>query len=322
MRLGEIRNILREVVNDSDQIAIEHEPLFGGQAQLVKNYGSLISALDILAEQNWNDVGYSQIEEIKKEYGSEVLKVQLPQEQFNQLNSYLSSLNAKLPLYLSILDTMVDDQDEKTLNIKLPDSISSLNDLNSTNKKLEDLFKKFNLSGEFKFKGFDKGTSWYEVLVTSEVLYRYVIACLGVALLIVQFKKTYYESEQAKLNYLATLKENDKPKEVEQKKHSDRYIDVSLEEKVKKIVHEIEETNGKTFPELKSNLVLATKDLVEHLNDGVEFHLSLNPPEYAQEKGAQIVIDYKSMPKLGVKEKPKQIEDRIETVDEKEKNDK
>jgi hypothetical protein len=311
MRLGEIRNILWQVISeDENKMIIEHEPIFGGQAQIVKNYGLLIPALDMLSEQSWNQLDYSPIKAIKEEYGEDKSTAQLTQEKFNQLNSYISSLNSKLPFYVSILETMVDDQDEKVINIKLPSEVNSLADLEKINKDLQTLFKKFNLAGEFKFLGFDKGSSWYEILITAETLYRYFISCLDTALAVLNLKKTYCESEQAKLNYRASLRDGEKYDEKEQTKHNEKYMDVYLEDKIEKIIKNVNETNGKTPQELHTNLIMATKELVKQLGEGVEFHLSLNPPEYVEEGISSLKIDYKNMPaiKAPTDKKPKQVE--------------
>jgi hypothetical protein len=55
---------------------------------------------------------------------------------------------------------------------------------------------------------------------------------------------------------------------------------------------------------------MATKDLVKLLGDGVEFHLSFNPPEYANEKLGILNIDYSKMTEVEVdkNKKPKQVE--------------
>lgn len=298
MRLGEIRNIIHEVLTDENKLFIEHESIFGGQAQQINNYNKLISALDILSEQSWNDVSYEEIESIKKEFDEDVESVQVSQDIFNKINNYINNVNNKLPYYISILDTMVEDQDEKVINIKLPNKIKSLQDLDQINKNLETLFKKLNVGGEFQFKGFDTGTEWYIILLTTEILYRYFIGCLDVALKMVTLKKTYYESKQAKLSYLTSLEKLEDYNIADQNKFSDRYIEVSLAEEVKQITSRVGNSNGKTGPELESQLIMATTELVKQLGDGVEFHLSLNPPKYVEEKQMGITIDYKKMPAI------------------------
>lgn len=306
MRLGEIKNIIGKTLNDKNQIVFEIETIFSGQAYLIKNYVEVINALKILVDQDWNEIEPAPIRTLL-EAEEQKNPVQITSQEYNKLNSYISALNSKLPLYFSILETMVDKQDEKTINIKLPDKIKSLKDLESFNKRIEVIFKRFNLAGKFELKGFDKGTSWYEILITGELLYRYFLACLAVAIGIVHLKKTFYEAENAKLAYKAAIKEEKKSEE----DFLEEIVEIKLDDELKRIITEIGDRNGKTMPELKSQLISATKDLVKELGEGTEFHLSFNPPAYAKEELGNLMIDYSKMPKAEIetKEKPKQLDE-------------
>jgi len=309
MRIGEIRNIIGRVLSDNHQIAIEQEDLYGGQAHNVKNYGDLIQALNILSEQNWNNQNYDEIEKIKEMYGDDVRSVQLPQEQFNQLNSYINEINSKVSLYYEVLDSFVEKQDEKTINIKLPSGLSSLEDLSSANKRLDDIFKLFNVDGEFQFKGFDRGTEWY-VLVGGGVLsYRFVIACIKIGQEYLKMRTEYFKTKQAEIAYEMTLKDEEKKPAGGFEKFKEEWLNRFTRKKVEEAV-EVIGTNGQTQPELASKLVKATTKLVKELDAGAEFHLSLNPPAYAQEHAGSLVIDYKQLAKLKPKEKKevKQVE--------------
>ena len=311
MRLGEIKQKIDRVIAENKNIQLKSEPLYGGQAQKVENYSEVIEVIEYISKLEWSDVkNLEVVEGLLSQYPKGNFTEVLPQDEFNKLNSYVSRINSKLPIYYSILETMVKKQDEQIINIKLPPKINTLSDLDKFNKDLEFLFKKFNLSGEFQFKGFDRGTSWYEILITGTALYKYFIACLGVACGIVHLKKTYYESEQAKLNYLTSIQDGGKANDADQKLYSDKYIDVSLEAKIKEVVSEVKDRHGKEEAELINNLVMATKDLVKELGEGVEFHLSLNPPEYANEKSGRLNIDYSKMPKIESNEvkETKQVE--------------
>jgi len=67
-------------------------------------------------------------------------------EQFNQLKSYVSELNRKLPLFYSILETMTKDQEEQIINIKIPETkISSLKELSEFNNRISKVFEKFRI---------------------------------------------------------------------------------------------------------------------------------------------------------------------------------
>lgn len=322
MRLGEIRNILHEVIKEDNKISIEHEAIFGGQAQTVKNYGPIISALDVLANLSWNETDYAPIELIKKEYGTEVRGVQLPQDKFSQLNAYVVSLNSKLPLYISILETMVQGQDEHTINIKLSDSIKDLNNLTATNTRLGKILDLYNADGQFDFKGFDKGTDWYVVVATGILSYRFFIAGLDISQKYFETRKVYFESENAKLDLQAALDKEDVTK-TDIESYQKRKMELLIKDEVKKAIDKIG-VGANNKNELITKIIKATEKLVKELDEeGTEFHLSLNPPEYANEYMGSLVIDYSKMPVLNNKkeEKAKQIATikEVENVEEDEK---
>jgi hypothetical protein len=231
MRLGEVKQKIDRVIDENKMINIKYQPQYGGQAQLVENYSEIIDALDYLSTLSWSEIKHVEIvKDLLNKYPKGHKDQLLPIEEFNKLNSYVTRINQKLPIYYSILESMTTIQEQQVINIKLPESIRSIKDLEKFNLDLESLFKKFNLAGEFQFVGLDKGSSWYEIFITATALYKYFLACLAVAYAIVKLKKEYYNSELAKLNYLTCLKENEKPNLDEQKKYSGRYIEVSLEE--------------------------------------------------------------------------------------------
>ena len=309
MRLGEIKQKIDRVISENKIIVIKNEPLYGEQAQKVTNYSEIMDVLELLSGLEWNDVQNSEItEQLLRKYPKGNVSEMLPLADYNILTAFIGRINEKLPFYYSILETMVEKQDEQIINIKLSEKVNSLTDLEKFNKDLSSLFKKFNLAGEFQFKGFDNGTSWYEILITGVVLYKYFIACLAVAFAIVELKKTYYDAEQSKLNYLASLRGGEEATEEGRQKFTDRYIKIYLEEKIKEVIEKIGDTNGNAKPEITSHLVMATNELVKQLGEGVEFHLSLNPPQYAREEINSLAIDYKKMPKIDAENsKPKQI---------------
>lgn len=305
MRLGEIRNILWEALTEDNKISLEHEPIFGGQAQIVKNYGPVMSALGLISDLSWNTTDYAPIEAIRNEYDVQLKEIQLPLDKFNQLNSYISSLNANLPVYISILETMVKDQDEKAINIKLPDNIKSLDDLTSFNKRVDKLFKSFQIDGQFEFREFDKGTSWYEIAIIGVYTYHYFIACLKIAQEYFKAESEYFKSREVKISFEASKKRNN---DLTFENYKKEWLEAFIKEEVRSLVEEkIKETNGETNESLQTKLVIATTGLVKELGDGTEFHLSLNPPEYATEQAGQLVIDYKKIQLLKPENKPKQI---------------
>ncbi len=312
MRLGEIKNIINRVINENKQIVIEYEPVYGGQAQSIKNFVEIMKALEVLSEQKWNDLDYSNIQQIRKEYELKNPTI-LPQEKFNQLNSYISSLNSKIPIFYGMLETIVKKQDEKVINIKLP-SVESFSDLSDLNGRLEKLFKKFQIDGDIKFVGFDKGTDWYEILVKGVFTFPFFIACLKVAQEFLKTKTEYYKSKKARLDYLASLKENENFSEEGFEEFKKKRMKLELEFKVKEIIDNIvgnkEDINGKTRKELENQLNKATLHLSNEIEKGLELHLSLNPPKYIREGEGKLEIKYEEIKKILPKEhrKPKQLD--------------
>ena len=72
--------------------------------------------------------------------------------------------------------------------------------------------------------------------------------------------------------------------------------------------------------EVKTKLLVTSKKIAEQLEKGIEFHLSLNPPEYVSEKNNIIEIDYEKIKAIKENEnKPKEITD--ETIENNEEND-
>ena len=209
MRLGEIKNIVNEVIDEANHLFIDHEPIFNGQAQLIKNFAEIMEALEVLSKQKWNDIDYSAIEDIRKEYNTKQNSATLTEEKFNKLNSYVSSINNKMPIFIGILDTMVEKQDTYSINLKLPSNINSLEDLKELSKRLDKLFKQFQVDGEFSFVGFDKGSEWLIFLVGGVLSHTFFIDCLKVAQEIFKTKTEYYKSKTAKMDYQASLKNVD-----------------------------------------------------------------------------------------------------------------
>jgi hypothetical protein len=122
MRLGIIRNNVVKTVNSADQIAVQADAVFGGQAYSIKAYDSLILALEVVSEQEWNDIDFAPVQAIIDNYDIAPTQT-ITNSEYEQLNSYIAAVNQKLPVFLGIIRTMVQEQDPKVINIKLPESI-------------------------------------------------------------------------------------------------------------------------------------------------------------------------------------------------------
>jgi hypothetical protein len=121
----------------------------------------------------------------------------------------------------------------------------------------------------------------------------FFLSCLEIAKNFFETRKAYYESETARLDYKASIKKDEKEDEEMFEAYRERRKKIELEASVKKVVDEIGVgKSGKTHDELKTQLIKATTELVKELEKGTEFHLSLNPPSYANRERQSFVIDY------------------------------
>lgn len=308
MRIGEIRNTLKLVLNEANQIEVKHEVLYGGQAHQVNNFGVLSDALDIIFEQPWNKNDSAPIKELVEKH-KKAPTVVLPASEFNTLNAYVNAINAQIPLYFSVIESLTEKQDQKAVNIRLPKGIHSFGQLNKVNERLDDIFKLVNVDGEFEFASFDKGTEWYTFVSLGILTHSYLFACLKVAQEYLKTRTEFFKSEQARLSYEASLRDDEKASEKGFEEFRDKWLGKFIESQITKVIGEIKKMNGKTEPELHTHLVRATTKLVQELGEGTEFHLSLNPPAYMAEQSGQLTIDYKKIQAALPQEKeaPKQL---------------
>lgn len=320
MRLGEIKQKIDRVVAENFTIVIKNQPLYGEQAQEITNYGDIVEALEILSKFKWNDVTKVEVEEITRVYPKQATSI-LPLADFNKLSAIIGRVNTTLPLYYSILDTMVEKQDEKVINIQLPGKIKSLSDLNEFNTRLSKLLKSFQIDGEFEFQQFDKGTSWYEVCVISVLTYKYFVGCLKIAQEYFKTETEYFKSREAQIAYEATKISLNNQKEITFNEYKQNWLRVLIEKEVVSLVTEkIKELNGHSLEELQTKLVTATTALVKELGEGTEFHLSLNPPQYVKEQAGQLVIEYKKIKEVNGLDKSKQNQIAAPTTEKKDDN--
>lgn len=267
---------------------------------------------------SWNEADFDPVQALIDKYGIGRQNVQITNDEYSQLSSYVASVNTRFPIYLEVIRSMVENQAETFINIKLPDDIKSFKELTENNNRLEKLFKEFNVDGQVEFRGFDKGSDWYTVCIVGVTTYHAFIACLKIAQEIMKLRKEYFNSEKARIEY-ETAKElfgqaKNAPTLVQ---FQEKKLEKIIESKVKEAVAEIENKGAKGKDELTNQLVKATTDLVGALGDGVEFHLSLNPPEYAKETAGSLTIDYKKMRELdeAKKTEPQKIDQGTDVAD-------
>lgn len=296
MRLGELKKILDNVVDDTNKIVIESKQLYGGHMYKISNYSALITALDAIKTQSWIDFSSEIVEILNLKISKNKSEVELSPTDYNSLMQFVNNINNKLPLFYGILDGIVDEQEEQIINIKLPTKEDfSLKKLSDINSRLDKLFKEINIDGEYSFKGFDIGTSWYKVLIIGALTYKFFISALKIAQEFYNAEKAFYESGEAKIHYQAALlhlkQEQGKINDNDIKEYAKQVVSVRIENTIEEIVKELP-TNGQTENEVITKMSKTIAAITAEMNNGLEFHLSLNPPEYAEEDGEKISIDY------------------------------
>ena len=307
MRLGETKQILDRVISDNATIIPKHEAQYGGQAQRIDSYADIISALEVISGYDWSGFEKGTLSAFQ-EVHPKVKSTVLPQDEFNKLNNMVSAANQNLPIFYSILKTMVEPQDEQAINIKLPLEIRSLEDLTKENKKIQDVLKIYKEDGQYDFKQIDRGTEWYVVVTAGVLSYKFLIAGLDIAQKYFETRKAHSESKTAELDYRAAVEKDDVTKQ-EINDFTDRKLKLLIEDEVREAIEKIGiGTNDKN--ELNVKLVKATTALIKELDEGIEFHLSLNPPAYADEVGGHVTIDYTQIKPLIAKkaEETKQLD--------------
>lgn len=311
MRLGEIKQALEPIMDDNLLIKINHEGIYNNQAYIIKNYSKLMRWLKLLAGQSWNESNFDAIQEIIDEYGSDSITAEIKATEFENLNAYISSVNWKIALYYSILESMTEDQDQYIINVKIPEEqLSSLKDLSSFNNRLDKILSKFNVDWQFEFKWLDTWSSRYILMVLWIWSYRAFLACLKIAQEFFKAKESYYKSKKAELDYKAWLANVDDYTKEWLTWYIEKRLSLEIDEKITEALAILKLKDWRTKPEQKNQIIMATKELIKELGNWTEFHLSLNPPSYVSETDSgSLVINYKKISTIIEQEQaPKKLE--------------
>jgi|APMI01.1.fsa_nt_gi hypothetical protein len=308
MRIGKFNQILQLATEESGTLQTSGEPIYGGQAYRIKNFkrkAKLVEALDQL--KLLPDTADASTVKLILGHASE--EEFLPETtQHDQIVALFTQINTKLPDYSEIAKSFSPDQEETIINVKLPDGLDSIEQLQKFNGRLSDIFKKFNINGKFKVVGFDKGSEWYEILIVGIELFNFVIASVDLSLRIIEFRDNRKDSDDLRLARKA-LDASNKNNTLTENKLLKGMVDEKISEDVGRIVDDLGCPDGREKPETVSMIVGAVKELIKEIDNGAEFHLSLNPPEYAKENGGgKLTIDYKSIPKIEISKEKKQID--------------
>ena len=324
MRLGVLKNIIDEATDDNIHLKFEVQNLYEGKLFEIRGYKTLISALEILADQPWLDTDTKPLDNLIKEHGNTAAKMQVSPQHHNALSQIDNQVNQKLPIFYGILTELVDEQEEEIVNIKIPeDNIGDLESLSKFNKELQEVFKLIvkhkGLRGDVDFKGFDVGSSWYEILIIGgPLVYSAFMGVIEIADRLIQTRKSWYESEDIRLSVKAKKRElakkDETPEPPTQKEiadHVNGLFEISAEELVAELIDKFPEPPNDP-QEMQNSILMGLNKVIALIEKGTEFHPSLNPPEFVKQNGEQrFHVDYERLKKsLEKKEEPAQIEDQ------------
>lgn len=319
MRLGELKNII-DVIRDekTNKIVVSVETIWNGQGYKINNYNMLVKALLELEKQKWNTPGLDNFNKLIGKYGISESFVAIEASEYNVLNAYINELNQRMPVFYKILDSFIEPQDEYIINIKLPDSNDyTLQKLESTIKQIRIIFQGIseacNIPASFQVVGVASGSKWIEINIDTQLVKKYsiyaiIMGSIGISTAMFNLRKSYYDSETAKLSY--EMMDQEYKNNVSFNNHIDKMVQQKKIEDIKTVLDENNITNGDALNKTEKMV----DKITEELKTGVEFHPSLNKPKYVNEDDGVIKINYETLREIEQKKnEPKQIENSQES---------
>lgn len=201
----------------------------------------------------------------------------------NQIVSYINIVKEKLNGFITLIDKSMSKQDKNTVSVKLP-NFNTLDELEKFTKKLNKAFQSGitnkEIDGQFNLQGFDTGSMWMEILVSSSA------ALLILGKIIDAAQKIAINSQQylnAKALYERTVLQNEQVKK--QTEASDAFleglqksINAITDAEIKNVI-EGSDYSAEAIGEIKKSAEL----FAGLINDGAQFHPSLDAPPEAVE---------------------------------------
>lgn len=308
MRIGILKQLMKQTLNSEGKIIIDSEMLYGGQAYKIHNYYKIRDLIDSL--YSFNLIGewvYSgDLEYILLKY-DEKKDTELNKEEYDELREMVDALNDIMPTLELAVDAFSPDQDQHIINVKLPGDLNSLDELSDFNKRLKNVFAKMGVNDKngLILKGFDTGTEWYQLLIDSGDIFKWVIVIIGIAWSCIRIRKEWFESEISRLT-LKALKDGKKINK--QDEVVEKVLRVKIKEEIEKVLEKNFPMLGKQKQEVYNQLESAIDATIKEMDNGTEFHLSLNPPEGAREIFDQGLTDIEYFSML---EKPTKIKKEL-----------
>ncbi|ETB72261.1 hypothetical protein A943_05600 [Bacillus sp. CPSM8] len=201
----------------------------------------------------------------------------------SQIEQNIKIVKEKLNGFITLINKSMSKQDANTISVKLP-YYDSLDDLEKFTKKLNNAFQSGitnkETKGHFKLQGFDTGSMWMDILVSSPA------ALLIIGKIIDAAQKISINSQGfliSKAHYERIVLQNEQQKK--QNEASDIFlaglqksIDAITEAEIKNV------TEGANYSQESINEIKTSAKLfAELLHEGAQFHPSLDAPKEAIE---------------------------------------
>lgn len=308
MRIGIVKQQIAQALGKQKQLSLQSTPIYSGQAYKISGFkaiGKLIrSMLDLKLV---NESIYPADTKAIFEKFENVDNFELSTPDYNKLNSFITQINTMIPMLDKIASVFAPDQEEYVINIKLPDGIKSFDELNEFNNRISGIFSKIGITKKngLTFRGFDNGTEWYQILIDNADFFKWVVVIIGVAWSCIKIRKDWFDSEISRLT-LKSLKETEKNNSKLDRKDKvvKKVLDVKISEDVSAAIDQGLETFGKKKIEVKTQLENAVSAVIDEIDLGTEFHLSLNPPKDIAEieENGLTEINYSQVYKINSKQ--------------------
>ncbi len=180
---------------------------------------------------------------------------------------------------LSLINQAIPEQSEDSINVKLP-PYNNLSDVSrffeELNKSLEQAICHPGIDGNVEIKSFESGSLWMTFAVGAAAL-KIVLDLLKQAF---EARKIYYEGSILKENLRSLSLKNDTLQEFESA-FEEKYNN-DVESKARQIIANNNIADNQ--PEYIERLKLSIKTIVGLINEGAEFHPSLNAPDEVKEQ--------------------------------------
>lgn len=220
MRLRDMKYMLDKY---NSQIAIKVSN--SGHKKMITGLQKSLNAINELSCLGFLDDDIKRFESLGNIYHlrSPEDKVEVESIISTQIVSYINIVKEKLNGFITLIDKSVSKQDKNTVSVKLP-NFNTLDELEKFTKKLNKAFQSGitnkEIDGQFNLQGFDTGSMWMEILVSSSA------ALLILGKIIDAAQKIAINSQQylnAKALYERTVLQNEQVKK--QTEASDAFLE-------------------------------------------------------------------------------------------------